>query len=664
MLLSMRGPRPYSNEPGNGPRRGSAPVRLAAACLALVLAACGAEPSGPRTVVLISLDTLRPERLGVYGGEEGVSPRLDALAAEAVVFDDALSVSSWTLPAHMSMLTGMNPVAHGVVRGDMVLSSKVETLAERLKADGFATAGFTDGGYVDSAFGFDHGFDVFEDERTSGGPNGFTRLLPPALDWLGERSPEEDVFLFLHTFDPHAPFDEAPADVRERFRSRPVAEHEKDAELFNTRFLHQQRKMGVPEYARMGELLNDYDSGVFTADRGVGEVLDLLERLGRYDDALVVVTSDHGESFLDHRVWVGHGIGLLDDEIAIPMMVKFPGGVGGGMRIDALVDLLDVVPTVLDVLGLEIDRDLVEGESLLGLARGERRRRSWVFGGTVNSETYFLVRDGYKYVTPLGIPPMLVARRHIGPTTPEVLEELVRGSPYKIGHGDAATTLRYNERRDPLGIRDVLRVEEQLYSRADDPGERVNVARAEPAIARRLSEDLRKILVRSESVADRLREVGVEKPRNPHAEHQLAQLGYLASNSSDDLSKMPKAMRDALANPYEPPDVEVLLEADRTVHRLRLLHMDGALLPEDAAATLQRAGDALLAWARANTKHRTRCQWRLIEIRDLAAATGLSIQVGKWRPLMKEVASAKKKQEKDAESGAGERAEGQEEDGR
>ena len=118
------------------------------------------------------------------------------------------------------------------------------------------------------------------------------------------------------------------------------------------------RKMGIHRYGRLSQLLNDYDAGVHVADRGVEEVVAQLERTGRFDDALVIVTSDHGESFLDRGPFVGHGLGLTDDELGIPLIVKLPGGEAAGTRQGALVDLLDLAPTVLEAAGLPADPSL------------------------------------------------------------------------------------------------------------------------------------------------------------------------------------------------------------------------------------------------------------------------------------------------------------------
>jgi len=284
-------------------------ARAAALLLGISIAACNksdeqpTEPAGgARTVVLISIDTLRPERLGVYGNAPNVSPTIDAFAKEAVVFDNALSVSSWTLPSHMTMLTGLDPVAHGVRSALNKLSSRVNTVAELLAARGVSTAAFADGGFVASGWGLEQGFSVYDSEhRDSEGRTGFARYLPKCIEWLrGEK--DKPVFLFLHSFDVHAPYDECDAEVLRQFRERPVSDGPLDPELYKGSFTQIATEMRFKQYERISQMLNDYDAGVHEADAAVAQVFAALRETGRWDDALVIVTSDHGESFYDHRL--------------------------------------------------------------------------------------------------------------------------------------------------------------------------------------------------------------------------------------------------------------------------------------------------------------------------------------------------------------------------
>lgn len=614
--------------------------------LAVLLAACAAgglywwrsTRPPPPTVVLISLDTLRPERLGAYGNGRDVSPHVDGLARGGVVFAQALANSPYTLPSHMSMLTGLDPVAHGVKRHGDVLSSRVTTLAETLRRAGFQCGAFTDGGYVSASYGFSQGFHVFDDKRDTrkeGAVNGMRRILPRALTWLDAHE-DEPLFLFVHTFDAHAPYQDGDEQVRDGFRAREALDGPQDHELFRLRWLYQMEALRIPEYGRMSELLNDYDAGVHDADAGVGGVLDWLERTGRLRDALVIVTSDHGESFADHGIHVGHGIGLTDDEIRIPLVVKLPGGEGAGRRITEPVDLTDLAPTVLEALRLPPTAEL-QGESLLGLVRGQPRQRDFIFGTSPNTESYFLVRDEFKFISSPAIPPDEVARRHLGPMTPpDGSAEWDCGTEYEIGHGDAAVSLCYDFVGDPLGVRDTILTGPRLYSRRADPHESANLVASDPERERQMSQFLLQVFERSLALHDELDDGTVAVPQGEaHVDQALAQLGYLGANNAQAaaqaLAALPLSQRLAVQNPYVPPDQGALAEADRVLHFVRVALRDGRPPKQGAGQMLQTLGDALVAWALDNPAHLAKVGWRLHELVTVAAEAGATVDANRWK---------------------------------
>src|SRR5262245_14147691 len=333
----------------------------------------------PPTIVIVSIDTLRPERLGVYGNSADVSPNIDALAKDGAVFTQVLALSPWTLPSHMSMLTGLDPIAHGVQNSDFRLSGKVTTLAEALRDAQWRTAAFTDGGFVNKMYGFGAGFEIYRDRMGEDNkPMGFRGTLPEALDWLHEVR-HEPAFLFLHTFDAHTPYDEGDPKVLQEFRSRPVKDGPDDWQLHRLQYLYEQNQQRVTRYGRIGELLNDYDAGLHEADRGVGQVIETLRELNRLENALIIVTSDHGEAFAERGLHIGHGLALTDDELHVPLILRLPGREGAGRRIDTQVDLLDLASTALDFARVPIPHEM-EGESLLSLLHGQPRRRDWTMG--------------------------------------------------------------------------------------------------------------------------------------------------------------------------------------------------------------------------------------------------------------------------------------------
>ncbi len=340
--------------------------------LALVLplaVACGPEPpparKAPPSVLLISLDTCRPDRLSFAGADRENSPRLDELAAEAAVFTDCLSQSSSTGPAHMSLFTGQYVHRHGMRSHRRAVVER--TLASVLARAGYATAAFTGGGYLRSAFGLDHGFKKFvENDPRPALIRGFASVLPEALRWI-DNNGHRPFFLLVHGYDVHCPY-EPP----EPYRSRYAGWYDGDASLdqrcgpSDFQPLFEEGRFGPDERRALNDL---YDAGIAGADEALGAFLDELERRGVLERTLVVFTSDHGESLGEHD-WVGHAT-TWEEQLRVPLVLRFPGGEHAGAY-DAPVELVDVMPTVLDALGLEQPPGM-HGRSTMPLLRGEER---------------------------------------------------------------------------------------------------------------------------------------------------------------------------------------------------------------------------------------------------------------------------------------------------
>ncbi len=593
-----------------------------------------AEPAGPRTVVLISIDTLRADRLGTYGGEEGVSPAIDALARDGVVFEQALATSPWTLPSHMSMLTGLDPVAHGVHDRTYHLSTAAYTLAEALQDDGFATGAFTDGGFVAGNFGFAQGFDVYDDARVEGtkSDNGFARLLPGALDWLDERL-DSDVFLFLHTFDVHAPFHDVDADVAVPFRARATPAGPDDPFLQRARYVTQQRDLGISDYATLSGLLNDYDAGVHVADRGVADVVALLKARGRYEDALIIVTSDHGEAMFEHQLHVGHGITLYDSELHIPLVVKLPRSQAAGQRDATPVDLTDIAPTILDHTATLRPSDMTGG-SLLDLVRGRDFTRAPIFAMSTNIESYALVDGSHKYISAMAVSDVTAVQHFLAPITPS-MGHWTDGTEYSMGVGEARRVLTYDFVGDPLGLLDAFPPHEQLFDREQDPAEQHDIAKSEPERVGVMRRELLDLWDQSARVNDVLTNSDEHEdsdlPFNPNQAHALAMLGYLDTGARTELRQVPQRLRKNITEEApERPDMTALFEQDRIVHALRR-ELAAGQLRDDAQAVFQAAGDACAAWAADHPQHTKRVIWRLFELGALAREAGYKLDVAPWR---------------------------------
>lgn len=307
-------------------------MRRALLALGLVLlAACSKEPQRPN-LVLVTLDTTRADALGCYARRPGVTPRLDAFAAEAIVFERARSVAPLTLPAHSSMLTGLYPPRH-LVRDNGIapLPASARTAAEELAAAGYDTAAFVSAAVLDHGWGLAQGFQRYDDppEGAAGvhleeraGPQTMQR----ALDWLAQRERKRPFFAWVHLFEPHAPY----APPKE--------------------FLEQ-----AHGDAYLGE--------VAAADHEFGRLLDALRASGELEHTLVIVAADHGESLGQHGEPT-HSVFCYEPTIRVPLLVRLPQQRRAGERSGATVSLVDLMPTLLAAAQLPLPAGL-DGRDLL-----------------------------------------------------------------------------------------------------------------------------------------------------------------------------------------------------------------------------------------------------------------------------------------------------------
>jgi arylsulfatase A-like enzyme len=304
-----------------------------------------AASPAPPDVVLVTLDTVRADRMGFLGSTRGLTPALDALAREGVVFEQAFAQAPLTTVSHATILSGTHPPSHGVRDFGMPLPAGVPWLPAALRAGGYRTAAFVGSIVLDPkgpiAPGFDRGFDTYDAgfrRRRDGADPYATKerrggdVVARALSWL-DRSPRSPVFLWVHLFDAHDPYD-PPAPFAERFPREP------------------------------------YDGEIAAVDAAVSRLLAGLRHRRHFDGALVVAAGDHGESLGEHGEDT-HGVFLYDATIRVPLVVRLPRGEGAGRRVASRVGLVDVAPTVLEVVGLATPPE-VHGRSLTGSIRGTR----------------------------------------------------------------------------------------------------------------------------------------------------------------------------------------------------------------------------------------------------------------------------------------------------
>ncbi|MBL38476.1 MAG: hypothetical protein CMP07_08710 [Xanthomonadales bacterium] len=342
---------------------------LIAAVAAFVAGCQRAQTAQGPNIILITIDTLRADRLGAYGNAAGLTPAIDELARDGVVFERATTVMGTTWPAHTSMLTGLYPRRHGVRKNGHALSENTTTIAELLSRAGYATGSFVSYRGMHYNCGLDRGFDAASD-RDSGPLEAPSirdgrAVTDLAVDWVESLAGDDrPAFLWMHLFEPHTPYE--PNRYTERLldgRALPAvyADGLTAEELNGIGLAVLQR----PEELAVMHAL--YDAEVQLADQYVGELIDTLARAGRLDNSVVIVTSDHGQGLGDERV-LAHGPVLTEAVLHVPMIVRdFRNG--STSRIADNVSVVDLAPTLMQ-LALGLPMPEVDGRSLTDYLNG------------------------------------------------------------------------------------------------------------------------------------------------------------------------------------------------------------------------------------------------------------------------------------------------------
>lgn len=336
----------------------------------MLLASCGDEPpatlkgapfAAAKSVILISIDTLRRDHVGFYGYERDTTPNLDALSLESLVFDRCYTTMSWTLIAHMSLLTGLYPSQHKVWEKQAALPKSVPTLQQRLREEGYHTMGFYFPGWLDPRYGFDRGFDIYQPHKNAEEAEAHMRAA------MAARPTYRPFFLFIHLMDVH----NAPLRIRGATlydSPPPFAEHFLAGARARLRSIDVERvwfKDAKEVTSEQHEaIVALYDGGIRYVDHKIGGWIDEWRAAGILDESLLVITSDHGEGLRQRgNKYGGHG-GSTEEALRVPLLLHLPGRRFGGERVEGPMSHVDVVPTILDLLGLAIDPHLV-GTSIL-----------------------------------------------------------------------------------------------------------------------------------------------------------------------------------------------------------------------------------------------------------------------------------------------------------
>jgi len=346
---------------------------ICALCLAVTfISPLGAEsPQKRPNVILISIDTMRADVLGCYSGGPSVTPNIDRFANESVLFENAITVSPWTLPAHMSMFTGLYPSKHRLNypktspffwQKPTPLHREIRTLGEIFRSRGYSAAAFTGGGYVKGAWGFGRGFDVYDDKKLK-----IDKGVSAAIDWLNKKD-DSPFFLFLHTYTMHAPYlghkllnSELKLISDEKYDEFVEEYHQLD------KLNDCQTKDCRLTEEKISDLWKLYQEAARVVDLEFSRFISFLNAEGLAENTLVILTSDHGEEFYEHQALL-HGHTLYSEQLNIPLIVHWPRHMKPGARIKTLVSNIDIFPFLCDIADAEHHSD---GRSLIDIINGK-----------------------------------------------------------------------------------------------------------------------------------------------------------------------------------------------------------------------------------------------------------------------------------------------------
>jgi len=352
----------------------------------------GKKIAGRSNVVFILIDTLRADHLGVYGFPGPISPHLDELARESVLFERCLAPAPWTKPSVASMFTSLYPETHNVLYSKWpdpnfvekveVLSSEAITLAEMFQSAGYRTGAFMSNEWLKNPYGYSQGFDQYVfDPRSFDDPNRIARL---AEAWVSSQTAASPYFLYVHLMQPHSPYEFDEKDFEDMKKSLGA---DRDGEMTRKQVdavhdLAQATWKGRPQMA--GRLLNwraAYAAGVKRGDAVVGSLIDWFRQRGTLDNSIFIVAADHGEGLMDHGT-LQHGNSLDIEVVQVPFMVRLPAGKSAGRRVKEWVSLIDILPTLAEMCGLSGPEKTWRGQSLVRAMAGKGLRKRPQFTST------------------------------------------------------------------------------------------------------------------------------------------------------------------------------------------------------------------------------------------------------------------------------------------
>jgi arylsulfatase A-like enzyme len=366
-----------------------------------------AQGKAATNVVLLVIDTLRPDHMSCYGYEKQTTSNIDKLAEEGFLFERCYSTSSWTLPACVSMLTGLYCQAHNANQWESKISEQLPFLPEILSDNGFYCMGVSSNPFLSVKQGFGRGFDVFDDTTVIASAEWSFPLTGSqyksivlastgatatrrAMEFLNDRPQDKPFFLLVHYMDCHADYvPPPPYDTNfDPNYSGKITGHVQ-SQRFDTNI----------EKRDLAHIISLYDGEIAYTDNQVGQLLDHLKALELEKDTLVILTADHGEEFLEHGNWF-HGHTLYEECVKVPLVIRWPGKIPVGKSSREVISLVDVPPTVLGALGVDLPKGL-HGNNLFSIINGtgSTKERAVMIETALGTHLRSIVADNFKLIT-------------------------------------------------------------------------------------------------------------------------------------------------------------------------------------------------------------------------------------------------------------------------
>ena len=354
-------------------------------------------PRGAPNIILISVDSLRADHLHVYGYNRCTSPNLDRLAKQGALFETVMAPTSWTLPSHMTLMTALPPERHGVISNRKRLAAGIDTLPQRLQREGYYTGGIVSATYLDGMFGFDRGFDEYDDYSLLHAAGGYSanqvsspQVTNLALQFLDRRAAATDgrpFFLFLHMFDVHYDYN-PPEPFAHMFD--PVYEGKATGRVGAMTEIRKRRDLD--------HVIALYDGEIAFVDAHIGNILRAVSALHLDDDTIVAVVADHGEEFFEHG-GSGHFRTLYDEVLHVPLIIRYPGHIPAGKRVTGQARLMDVPSTLIELAGLRVSKPASDDDAVsLGQSLFAGAPRSLPAYGDLNATLASLRTDREKVI--------------------------------------------------------------------------------------------------------------------------------------------------------------------------------------------------------------------------------------------------------------------------